>query len=219
MMKSEVGDEIPIFGVAMSPFSLPVMQLGFSAYLDLLDEDPEALGLLLAINEQFCIEWANAQLAAGATGIVYFDPISSPTMVPRDVYLKLGQPLAKRVIAKVQGPVATHFASGATLPILEDVFATGTVGVGVSANEDLAAVKDGCAGKATIISNLDGITMRRWTPEEAELRVKSAIATAAPGGGFILSDNHGEIPYQVEEGTLHAIADAVRKWGRFPIEH
>lgn len=36
LLKQEVGDDVPIMGSVVSPFSLPVMQLGFDAYLDLL---------------------------------------------------------------------------------------------------------------------------------------------------------------------------------------
>src|SRR6056297_3471119 len=35
-LKSKVGNEVPIVGVVMSPFSLPVMQMGFERYLNLL---------------------------------------------------------------------------------------------------------------------------------------------------------------------------------------
>ncbi|HSO82907.1 MAG TPA: methylcobamide--CoM methyltransferase MtbA, partial [Thiocapsa sp.] len=38
------------------------------------------------------------------------------------------------------------------------------------------------------------------------------------GGGFILSDNHGEIPYQVPEDTLLAISEAVHRWGTYPLD-
>ena len=59
--------------------------------------------------------------------------------------------------------------------------------------------------------------MRRWTPQQAEAEVKAAIAKAARGGGFILADNHGEIPWQVSEQVLLAIGDAVQRWGRYPL--
>ena len=64
------------------------------------------------------------------------------------------------------------------------------------------------AGKLTLLGNLNGVTMRRWTAEQAEAEVKAAIAAAAPGGGFILADNHGEIPFQVPDEVLHAIGAA-----------
>jgi len=59
--------------------------------------------------------------------------------------------------------------------------------------------------------------MRRWTQEQAEAKVKEALAKAGPGGGFILSDNHGEIPWQVPDEVLLAISEAVHIWGQYPL--
>ena len=86
MLKERNGNDCPIIGVVMSPFSLPVMQMGFERYLDLILERPDLFERLMAVNEEFCVAWANAQLAAGATAICYFDPVSSPTIVPRELY-------------------------------------------------------------------------------------------------------------------------------------
>lgn len=208
---------VPIIGVVMSPFSLPPMQMGFDHYLDLMAERPDLFERLMRINEAFCVAWANAQFAAGATAIGYFDPVSSSTIIPRETYLRTGYEIARRTVARFKGPTIVHLASGRTLPILDDIAQTGVLGVGVSATEDLARVKAACKGKITVIGNLNGIEMRRWTPAQAEAEAKQAIANAGPGGGFILSDNHGEIPWQVSEETLMVIAEATRKWGSYPL--
>ena len=42
-------------------------------------------------------------------------------------------------------------------------------------------------------------------------------AKAGPGGGYVLSDSHGEIPFQVPEQVLTAISEAVHRWGRYPL--
>ena len=210
--------DVPIVGAVMSPFSLPVMQLGFEAYLDLVFERPDLFDRLMAVNEELCVAWANAQLAAGATAIGYFDPVSSTTVVTPQAYLETGFKVAQRTIARIKGPTATHFASGLCAGILDDVAQTGTAIVGVSGEEDLAALKRAVAGKLTLLGNLNGITMRRWSADQAEAEVKAAIAAGAPGGGFILADNHGEIPFQVPEDVLHAIAAATRRWGRYPLD-
>ncbi|CAK0777547.1 hypothetical protein CCP4SC76_6400002 [Gammaproteobacteria bacterium] len=65
---------------------------------------------------------------------------------------------------------------------------------------------------------MNGVTMRRWSPQEAEREVKDAIRQAGRGGGFILSDNHGEIPFQVPDEVLLAIGEAVKNWGRYPLK-
>lgn len=217
-LKARSGDTVPIIGVAISPFSLPVIQMGFDRYIELIYEQPERLARLMQVNEAFCVEWANAQLAAGATAICYFDPVSSSTIIPRDLYLKIGQQVAKRTLLRINGPTATHLASGRGLPILDDIAATGTAVMGVSVLEDLAELKAAAQSKLTLLGNLNGIQMRRWTTEQAEAEVKCAIAKAGRGGGFILSDNHGEIPWQVPDEVLLAISDAVERWGRYPLD-
>jgi uroporphyrinogen decarboxylase len=216
-IKAHVGDTVPIVGVVMSPFSLPVMQMGFGPYLDLIHEQRDIFWRLMRMNEAFCVEWANAQLAAGATAICYFDPVSSPSIVPRELYLETGFIVAKRMLTAIKGPVAIHTASGRSLGISDLLQQTGAAVVGVSAEEDLAAMKTACMGKVTILGNLNGVAMRNWTVHEAEDAVKTAILKAGSGGGFILGDNHGEIPWQVSEDVLLAISDAVRRWGRYPL--
>jgi uroporphyrinogen decarboxylase len=217
ILKEHVGDEAPIIGVVMSPFSLPVMQMGFGKYIELIYEQPDLFNHLMDINEKFCVAWANAQLDAGSTAICYFDPVSSNTIIPKELYIKTGFEVAKRTIAKIKGPTATHLASGRCLPIVEHIAQTGTALVGVSRDEDLSVLNDLCRGKLTLLGNLNGLEMRRWTVEQAEKEVKAIISQAGRGGGLIISDNHGEIPYQVQDEVLFAIADAVRKWGTYPV--
>jgi uroporphyrinogen decarboxylase len=216
-LKAVAKDEIPIIGVVMSPFSLPVMQMGFEPYLDLLLFQPKLFQQLMKINEAFCIAWANAQLAAGATAICFFDPVSSNTIITPDLYSLLSQPIAKRTISQIHGPTATHFASGRCHKIIDPLVDTGTAIVGVSIDENLAKLKKDIAGRLTILGNLNGIEMRRWSDQEAEQAVKTSIFQAGSGGGFILSDNHGEIPFQVSEDTLLTISNATRKWGQYPL--
>jgi uroporphyrinogen decarboxylase len=217
-MKKEVGDTVPIVGVVMSPFSLPVMQLGFEKYMDLMYFHKEWFEKLMALNEQFCVDWANAQVQAGATAICYFDPISSPTIIPPHLYLKTGYEIAKRSIAKINRPTATHLASGRCLPIVDDLVETGTVLIGVSSLEDIGEIKQACQGKISILGNMNGIEMCRWTEEQASHEVIQIIRKAASNGGFLLGENHGEIPYHVKEKTLLAISNAVEKFGQYPLK-
>lgn len=217
-LKANVGDTVPIIGVAISPFSLPIMQMGFDRYIELIYEQPERFERLMQTNIAFSVAWSNAQLAAGATAICYFDPLSSSTNIPRELYLKTGQQVAKRALADIKGATATHMASGRCMPIIGDIADTGTAVVGVSALEDLATLKAAANKRVSLLGNLNGIEMRRWTCEQAEAHVKRAIAQAGRGGGFILSDNHGEIPFLVPDDILLAIGDAVERWGHYPLD-
>jgi len=217
-LKEKVGDSVPIVGVAMSPFSLPIMQMGFPDYLDLMTDRPDLFSHLMKLNEQFCIDWSNAQLRAGATAIGYFDPMASSTNIPPDFYRETGFNVASRTLAKIIGPTATHLASGRVLPVVDDIASTGTAIIGVGDLEDLAEIKAACKGKLTVLGNLNGIGMRKLKQGQAELVVKKAIAEAASGGGFILSDGHGEVPWQVPDDVLLALGDAAKTWGQYPLD-
>ncbi|MFO7875169.1 MAG: uroporphyrinogen decarboxylase family protein [Desulfovermiculus sp.] len=65
MLALHSAGKIPIIGVAVSPFSLPVMQMGFEPYIELMYNQRELFNKFMAVNETFCAHWANAQLAAG----------------------------------------------------------------------------------------------------------------------------------------------------------
>ncbi len=216
-LKDELQDSAPIIALVVSPFSIPVMQMGFDKYIELIYEDKELFTTLMEINQEFCINYSNAQLEAGATMICYVDPVSSPTIISRELYLETGFKIAKETISKINGPVGIHLASGRALPIIDDVAQTGTLVLGTSSLEDLSELKNACRNKITLLGNLNGNTMPNWTLEQTETIVKDAIAKAGPGGGFILADHH-ETPFQVPENVLLAISNAVEKWGNYPLE-
>lgn len=216
-LKAAVGDETPIVGVVMSPFSLPVMQMGFGSYIEMIYGNRDYFDKLIAVNEAFCVAWANAQLKAGATAICYFDPLASPTIIERETYLKTGHPVASRTLGQINGPTATHLASGIALSVVDDVAKTGTAIIGFSAEDDLEAIKKATAGKLCLLGNLNGIDMIRWDLDRVEAEVKRLIEQAGQGGGLIISDNHGEIPWQMPEAVLMKITETVKKFGTYPI--
>lgn len=217
-LKAVVGDDTPIAGVIVSPLSLPIMQMGFAAYLDLIYTRPDLLERLLRINTEYCVAWANAQLQAGAGSIMYSDPAFSPTIMSRDILLRYGLPAAMDVVSRINGSVMIHLASGRGLAVVEEISRAGFVAMSASAEDDLGALKGLCKGKLTVVGNLNALEMRHWNAETVESEVKKAIALAGPGGGFVLSDNHGEIPFLVDEEILLAVAEAVRQWGRYPLD-
>ena len=204
---------IPIIGVVMSPFSLPVMQMGFAPYLDLMHTDRQRFDALMQCNKAFTTAWANAQLEAGATAICYFNPLASTEMIEKNLYLQTGYPVDCEVISHIQGPTATHLASGRTGSIVQELEKSGTYIVGISARDSIAELKTQTS--LTLLGNLSGIRMSRWTKEETEQQVRTALAQGMPGSKFLLADNHGEIPWQVSEETLLTIASSVKKWGTY----
>ena len=218
MLKESVGDSTPIIGVVISPFTLPIMQLGFEKYLELLYFRQDYFEELMQINKRFCVMWANAQLEAGATAICYSNPLASPTILETDKYMSAGYNVDKQTLASINGLTATHLASGIALPVIDEIVSTGTAGIGFSANDDLEEIKKATQNKICLIGNLNAIEMVNWTSQKVEDEIKNVIAKAGIGGGLILSDNHGEIPWQVPEDILFEISETVQRFGTYPLK-
>lgn len=216
-LKQKVGD-VPVVGFVISPFSLPVMQMGFENYFDLMYSEPKHFEMLMKVNQAFCIELSNMLLEAGATAIVYFDPVSSATIIPRDKFIETGFKVAKSTVKSIKGPVVAHYASGRILPIIDKIIETGVLGASLSVEEDPTIVKRLAGHKLTLVGNLNGIEMSNWTKDDSIINVRNAINKVGHGGGFILSDTHGEIPFPVTDDTLMTMSDAAKKYGRYPLQ-
>jgi uroporphyrinogen decarboxylase len=76
-----------------------------------------------------------------AAAICYFDPMSSPTVIPKEIYESAGMAVAMRTLPAIKDRRQLHFASALTLPVIDDVIKTGTAIIGVSVDEDLALFK------------------------------------------------------------------------------
>ena len=214
-LAAALAGEAIVLGAAVGPFSLPAMQLGLPAWLTLLHERPDAAAHLARVNAAFCAAWANAQLAAGADAILVFEPLASPQLVEPRRWRALGAPATRAAIAAIRGPVLLGFGSAPALGVAAEALDLGPAALCAGAGDDLAALKACCRGRAMLIGGLDSLPLARGGPAAAEAAVRRALSAAGPGGGFLLSESHGEIAWSTPDETLLAAADAVRRWGTY----
>ncbi|MBV7273800.1 uroporphyrinogen decarboxylase family protein [Clostridium sp. PL3] len=217
-LRKKAGPDVPILGAVSSPFTLPIMQMGFDKYIELIYERPKLFNHIMAVNEEFCVEWANAQLSAGATAISYIDPMAAPSIIPTELYSKTGFYVDRRTIRRINCLTGMSFASACCLPILDHIIRTGTKMIAVSFLEDIEEVKKKTYKKLALLGNLNNIEMCRWDKAEIRDKIKDIIIKAGRGGGLIICDSAGEIPIQVSEETLLEISATVNELGKYPLD-
>ncbi len=82
---------------------------------------------------------------------------------------------------------------------------------------DIGEVKARYAERLCILGNIDCTYLLPFgTEEEVEQSVKETIATAAPGGGYIISSSNSVHPGCKSENYI-AMVKAARKYGKYPI--
>lgn len=210
--------EAPVAAIVLGPLSLPVVQLGFERYLDLLVDAPHLIERLWRVNGVFCARWANAHFAAGAAMVAIAEPLASPTLLPLALLKTRGRAVLAETVAALKGAFALATASAPMGAMVPELLALGAAGLVPSCLEDLARVKASARGRAVVLGGLNGLALSHATRAEAEQMVRDAIAAAAPGGGFVIAEHHAELPLDVSWDTLHVIAEAVRRFGRYAAE-
>ena len=213
-LRARVGNTVPVAGAVVSPFSLPVLQLGFETYLEVMLERPLDFERLMEVNIAHCLEWARAQVRAGATMLAYADPIASTDVVPLETARQKALGVARRVLPDVGVPCIFGLASGRSLPLVDDLVSLGAAAVGVSAQENLGEAIARCWGRIAVVGNLNALAMCSWSTADAESAVINALWAAGTDGGWMLADNHGEIPFPVPDDVLSTIAETAKSCGR-----
>ncbi len=216
-LRRQLGDDTAIAATVVSPFSLPLLQMGEAQYAMLIEEQPRLYERLIAINEELCVEWSNALFNAGVSYIICSDPAASSPNLARDVYLRLGFPVLCSYLSRMNGPIVLSTYPSDSLPIVDQAIQCGAKAIVPNKDENADEVRAASRGQVALVGGIDTAKMRTWDCAEVESEVKTAIAKAGVNGGLILSDSSGDVGWSVSQGNLAAIADAAHIWGRYPL--
>jgi hypothetical protein len=191
-----VGRDVSVHGEIFSPFSQFLELLDYSNGLVALLDDPGKVNACLARLSEGAILLARKQVEAGAHAILISSAFAGAGFISRKHYAEFVQPWESAVIAGIQAahdvPVYTH-TCGAIGDRLDLMMDTGTNGIDTLDPPPLGTVELGDAkrqtrGRAFIKGNLDPVnTVLLGTPDDVREAAMERIATAGPGGGYILS--------------------------------
>ncbi len=129
-----------VCGNMRCPFTLASTFLyDLESFLMLLKTDESAALNVLDFALDYCVQYAKAQMEAGADAIYVEDPTASSTVISPEHYKKYALPYEKTLIKKIGGPVILHIC-GDVNAILDDMVTTGAKCISVDEVMDLAKV-------------------------------------------------------------------------------
>ncbi|MHB0875791.1 MAG: uroporphyrinogen decarboxylase family protein [Anaerolineae bacterium] len=110
---------------------------------------------------------------------------------------------------------------GELTSILPDLVATGIDAlhpIDTGAGMDLRTVKDAYGDRLVLVGGIDGnITLPMGTPEQVRQETLAALATGAPGGGYIAASSSAELFDSMPLENILAMLDTVWQYGRYPL--
>jgi [methyl-Co(III) methylamine-specific corrinoid protein]:coenzyme M methyltransferase len=190
ILADKYGDELPIMGSMIGPFSLAQHINGDNWFMEIMTNEEFGLALM-EFTTEFSVAYAKKMVENGADTMVIIDPTASPQLIGNEFYEKFVVPFHRKVCDEMRElNVATVLhVCGDTTPGLGVMETCGVDAISVDQNVD-AATAVGNVKNTVIIGNLDPVNML-WnqTPEaikeESQKVLDAGIGILAPGCGIV----------------------------------
>ncbi|WMW25226.1 methylcobamide:CoM methyltransferase MtbA [Methanolobus sediminis] len=208
ILAEKYGNELPIMGSMLGPFSLAQHMNGDDWFMAIMT-DEEFGHALMELTTEFNIAYAKKMVENGADTMVIIDPTASAMLIGDEFYQKFVVPAHKKIAdAMRELNVATvlHIC-GDTTPSLPLMESSGVDAISVDQNVD-AATACGMVDKAVIIGNLDPVSaLWKKTPEEIQKISQDVLDTGvgllAPGCGIVSKTPNANLQAMVEAAKSH----------------
>lgn len=208
-MKAGLDGQALVAGVCVGLLSGPVMLMGMAPWLETLLLRPDHAQRMVTVYADFALRWAQAQKDAGADALIWFEPLLSPMIVPAEVARALALAPLQAAVA-VEMPVVLHVASARAQGVVDLAVEAGAAVLLIGRFDDPAELRTAAAGRITLVGPLDGVSMVHWSGDDAADEARAARQAYDAPWGWIASDAHGEIPWNVNPNTVDVIVRTLR---------
>ncbi len=208
LFRERSGGHVPIMGWVEGALAEAADLRGVGALLTDLIDRPAWVEELLELCVEVAVNFARAQVAAGADIIGLGDAIASQVS-PR-LYRQFALPYEQRIFAAVHemGALARLHICGNTTRILADMAESGADIIDVDWMVDMGQAAEAFGDHAAVCGNQDPVAvMLDGTPEEVAAKVRVCVIA---GGPRCFSAAGCEIPDETPEANLHAQAQVLQ---------
>ena len=197
-----------------------LLSMGMETFsLALYDNRP----LVEAVLDRYC-DWATVMAERvcqlGFDVFVSTDDLAfkTGTFFSPTIFRELVLPRYQRAAEKITIPWIIH-SDGNIMPFLADLLSLGIAGLHPleKGAMDIEAVKRTYGGRICLLGNVDLNLLGLSRPEEVEREVRELIRKVGPGGGYVVTSGNSLAGYLRVE-NVRAMAAAVQKYGRYPLE-
>jgi MtaA/CmuA family methyltransferase len=212
LFQTEVGGVIPIMGWVEGALAEAADLRGMMNLMIDLHDRPEWVKQLLEFLVEIEVEFARAQVQAGADIIGLGDAVAS--QISAAMYREFALPYEQRIFESVKqlGAVARLHICGDTTHLVENMKRSGADIVDLDWMVDLAAVSASLGDHPVLCGNFDPVAVMLQGTEQQVYEATHACLQA--GGKSCFSMAGCEIPDQTPVENLHAQSRALRDFYR-----
>lgn len=204
--------QIPVAAVCSSPTELPALIMGIEGWLETLLFYPEEARQIMELTSLFFVQFANAQLSAGAACIVTLANFSNPTIITRKIAEETMIPILKENYAQINGPIIFHHGGPNIIPFL-DLYPQlpNLAGVVISPKDSFEETRKIAGNELTIFGNINGPLLWKATPQIIEKWTNNIIKNRKDDKHFIFASSNADVPFDTPLENIKVISRILKK--------
>lgn len=207
-LSRQYGDDVAIVSSIVGPFALAAKLFGFDNLFPWIITNPEYVRQVLAELKHLAIEYANAQVEAGADALLIGEATCSGDLVSPETYGDFVADLHTEICAQVQAPSILHICGNSTYH-LPHIARTGAAGYSFDEGINLEMARKHLKGKVALAGYVPTVeVLLQGTPEltyQAVLEcLGNQVDVLAPGCSM---------PQHTPRENIAAMVKAVKDWG------
>jgi len=213
-IRSKIGDEVPVSGTIVGPFTLAAIIRGIEALLLDIYEDPSFFQRILDFTRQVGERYGEAMIPRGL-GVAINESFSTPPFLSMKLYADSVFPVQRRMIQFFRDKGVKNIGliiGGDTAPFANFLVKTGTSILIADYNTDLQRYKTISQQAGVVLrGNVNPRLLERATQEELLQAARHVLHQGKPGGRFLLGT--GVVPYHAAPKNLLALRELVEQEG------
>jgi len=185
VLKERYGDEIPVLGHVIGPFSLAAHLANMEKILKMSIKRPGLVEEFTELGMDAIAEYANAMLERGADAIVIENMFASVDILGVKGYITFAKPFDRELIRRIRGPTILHICGDCT-DIIGEMIETGATCLSIDSKTNARFAVDVSRNKAAIMGNVDTVYTLTFgkshdVEAEAQRSMEAGIDIIAPG--------------------------------------
>lgn len=212
-MRASVHDTCPVVGCVLGPMTLAGQLIGPENALFLSHDDPAAFETLLRRSSAIVREYGAAQVKAGAHVVLIFDPSASPTVFPKNAFIRYEQTLLDDIFAslgKAGAPLRWLHIAGPTGPIMEHIREIGVRILSIDQSITIDEVQEHLP-RACVVGNINCMGLLQEPPSLVKADCDRLLEEYSQRGGLILS-SACEVPPLTPSANIMAMVRSAKDW-------
>ena len=197
-----------------------LVSMGLDGFSYALADDPDLVREVLRRYVDWQVVVTQHLIEMGFDCLWSFDDVaykSGPFCSPQ-VFREMLLPAFRRSAEAITIPWIFH-SDGNIMRLMDDLLTLGMNAVHPIEPEcmSLREMKERYGHRVCLVGNVSVDTLGRGTPDEVRALVRECIATAGPGGGYMISSSNS-IPSYARPENVRAMAEAIREYGTYPLQ-